>query len=326
MITRTPHSVTDINSGASKLIFDDGHPLPPLAATIGVFDGVHSGHRSVLKQLTDYAKEHGLASAVVTFAAPPVAVLRPDTEYTLLTTIEEKKFLLEQTGIDYMIVLPFDKEMSCLSAQEFIVSILAESFHVKTLFVGYDHRFGRNREETVTDYQVYGQSVEMNVIPMSPLTNSQMGVNPSSSLIRHLLTKGDITGANRLLGYNYLLSGTVEDGFKIGRSLGYPTANVRLNSSHKQLPPAGVYAVKVWQEDAKLPAMMYFGSRPTLRQDLPLVIEINILDFSQNLYGQQLYFEICQSIRGEEKFDSMEALKTQIVQDEQDTRDYFSLQ
>ncbi len=298
--------------------------LPPLAATIGVFDGVHLGHRSLLNTLKKHAYQKDLYSAVITFATLPIEVLEPEVKCGILTTLPEKLYLLQQSSIDYVIVIPFNSEVAHITAEVFLQDILQKVFNVHTLFIGYDHRFGYNRNASFEDYLRFGQTIGMEIRQASPLHNHPSGHTPSSTRIRTLIQEGRTDKANSLLGYNYLLSGTVEGGFKIGRTIGYPTANIRLSTPRKLLPPAGVYAVRTLLDKEWYPSMMYFGNRPTLQVDLPPSLEVNLLDFQGDLYGSEVMIELCSFVRGEMKFDNIEILKKQIAQDERVVRDFFA--
>lgn len=287
----------------------------PFVATLGFFDGVHIGHRHLIDQVKEEAKRLGLPSAVITFPVHPRKVLQKDYQPKLLCGYEEKVELLETTGIDYCITLPFTVELSQLSAKEFINTILKETINVNTLIVGYDHRFGHNRAEGFEDYVNYGNEVGVNVIKATELKFSDHDV--SSSQIRRLLAEGKVTIANRLLSYNYKLSGKIVEGYQVGRTIGFPTANMKVWERFKVIPALGVYAVFVQLENEIFKGMLYIGTRPTLHSDDEVSVEVNIFDFEGNLYNRSLSVEFVDFIRADMKFEKKESLVNQIHRDKQ---------
>lgn len=282
-------------------------------ATVGFFDGVHIGHRFLIKQVKEYAEKVGLPSAVVTFPVHPRKVLQKDYQPALLGGFDEKIQQLETTGIDYTIVLPFTIELSGLSANEFMNQVLKSDIGVHTLFVGYDHRFGHNREEGFEEYKNYGKECGIEVIQAKELQLN--GENVSSSKIRTLLKEGNIEKVNQLLSYNYTLSGKIVEGYQVGRTIGFPTANIRSWERFKVVPKLGVYAVLVHVRDIVYQGMLYIGKRPTLHDDPQVSVEVNIFDFEGDLYNQSLTVEFIDFIREDSKFDTMEKLVKQIHQD-----------
>ena len=261
-----------------------------LVATIGFFDGVHLGHRFLIDEMKEIAKARNLPSAVITFPEHPRAVLHADYQPKLLNSFEEKLQQLETTGVDYCIVLDFTIELSRLSAKEFITSILAKSLHVKTLLIGYDHRFGHDRTDGFEQYV-------------------------SSSEIRKLLQAGNVAEAAYLLTYPYQLLGHIVSGYKVGRTLGFPTANIRVDEPFKVIPGIGVYAVWVEVEGERYKGMLYIGDRPTLNNGKDISMEVNILDFSGDIYNDSIRVSFVQYVRGDIKFDSLEELKAQLEKD-----------
>ena len=226
------------------IVFGEGITrLKPCVATIGFFDGVHLGHRHLIAAVRKEAEQQGLESTVVTFDRHPRQVVSTDFHPCLLSTQEEKLLLLDKTGINNCVVLPFDKEMASLSAREFMQTILADSLLTKVLFTGYDHRFGHNRSEGFADYERYGREMGMEVRRGDPFVLE--GVSVSSSVVRSLLSEGEVGRASRCLGYHYTLRGHVVDGEHIGTTIGFPTANLEVDDANKLLPADGVYAVKV---------------------------------------------------------------------------------
>jgi len=295
-------------------IIDSKHIIShkPLVATIGFFDGVHAGHQFLIKQLKEVARAKGLPSAVITFPVHPRLVLNSDYQPALLCGYEEKLRRLDETGIDYCVVLDFSKEMSLLSAKEFIQGILKKKLDVDTLLIGYDHRFGHNREDGFPEYVLYGREVGMDVIQAKELSAI---THVSSSRIRRLLGEGDIQEANSLLGYNYTISGKIVEGFKVGRTIGFPTANIQIWEDFKVVPAFGVYAVYVYVENVRYGGMLYIGRRPTLHNGDDISLEVNLFGFDGNLYGKKLTAEFIEFVRADEKFPNIEILIAQISKD-----------
>lgn len=286
-----------------------------LAATIGFFDGVHLGHRFLIDQLKKVADERGLPSAVITFRTHPRAVLHADYQPKLLNTWEEKLAQLATTGVDYCLVLDFTLELSRFSAAEFITKILAEAFRVKALLIGYDHRFGHDRAEGFDQYVVYGKALGMDVIQALPYDNGQTKV--SSSEVRRLLAEGEVKQASVLLSYPYSLKGKIVKGHQVGRTIGFPTANLSVEDSRKILPGNGVYAVWAVLSGKRYKGMLSIGNRPTLDDGNSQSIEVYLLDFSGDLYGKEIEVSFVSKIRDNRKFPSLLALKSQLEQDRQ---------
>lgn len=296
--------------------------LPPCAATIGFFDGVHRGHQYLLSRVADDARSHGLASMVITFGEHPRQVLQSDYRPHLLTTTEERLALLASTGVDYCMVLPFDIDMAALSARSFMDTVLKQTLHVERLHIGYDHHFGHDRTEGFEQYVGYGRDLGITVVHEEGLRLSafmqQVPANlsgetaVSSSLVRRLLSEGFVDEAAFLLGRFYDITGRVVGGAHEGRLLGYPTANLDLCDSYKLVPSPGVYAV--FAQNGQ-PAMMNIGIRPTYGEGHPQTLEVHILNFSANLYGQQLTVRFVSRLRGERRFDSPSALADQLCAD-----------
>jgi len=284
----------------------------PLVATIGFFDGVHSGHRFLIEQVKSEARKKNLPSAVITFPVHPRKILQKDYQPALLCGYDEKIKRLALTGIDYCVSLDFTIEMSKLTAREFMVKILKEKLNVDTLIIGYDHKFGHNRDKDFNDYRRYGEEIGMNVIQS---VESNPSEHVSSSRIRRLLGNGDIKKANRLLSYNYTISGKVIEGFKVGRTIGFPTANIQIWEDYKVVPAFGVYAVYVHICGTKYKGMLYIGKRPTLQNGNNISLEVNIFDFEGDLYNQSLTAEFIDFVRFDKKFDGVEELKNQIQED-----------
>ncbi|MGI6048475.1 MAG: bifunctional riboflavin kinase/FAD synthetase [Petrimonas sp.] len=300
------------------LSFRNETGLPEVVATLGFFDGVHIGHRHLIEQVKAEANRLGLPSAVITFPVHPRKVLQADYQPKLLCGYEEKLVQLATTGIDYCIGLPFTTALSKLSASEFITQVLKEKIHVNTMLVGYDHRFGHNREEGLEEYVLYGKAVGMNIVQATEMRVDEEDV--SSSRIRRLLMKGDIVKANQLLTYNYTLSGKIVEGYKVGRTIGFPTANVKAWERYKVVPLLGVYAVLVHFQGKMHKGMLYIGTRPTLQNGTEISVEVNIFDFDGDLYNESLTVEFIDFIRGDKKFDNIQQLVEQIYRDKENVK------
>ena len=285
----------------------------PFVASVGFFDGVHLGHRHLIKQVKEEAKRLNLPSAVITFPVHPRKVLQKNYQPALLCGYEEKLAHLAATNVDYCISLPFTPELSRLSAREFMQEVLKDRIGVHTLFVGYDNRFGHNREDDFPDYERYGKELGMNVV--RALEYLVDGEKVSSTKIRTLLKKGEIQRANSLLSYHYTLSGKIVEGYRVGRTIGFPTANIRSWERYKVVPALGVYAVLVHIRDIIYEGMLYIGTRPTLYDDPEISVEVNIFDFNGDLYNQSLTVEFIDFIRADRKVDDMEELAAQIHKD-----------
>ena len=286
-----------------------------IVATIGFFDGVHHGHRFLLSEMQETAKKKGLPSAVITFSRHPRVVLNSDYQPKLLNSFDEKIELLSKTGIDYIIVLDFTPELASLSAHEFITDELAAKWHVRTLLIGYDHRFGHLRADGFEQYLVYGKECGIEVIKAS--SYSEKGLAVSSTKIRNLILQGDVAIVSQLLGYPYHLNGHVIAGNKVGRSIGFPTANITVDEKYKVIPLHGSYAVWIEIDDMRYKGMLYIGPRPTLEDDGDISIEANIFDFSENIYGKSVTIEFVDFIRKNTKFDSLDELVRQMYADKQ---------
>lgn len=297
-------------------LIDSNHIIDhkPLVATIGFFDGVHRGHRYLIDQLLSIAKKKQLASAVITFPVHPRRALDTDFQPALLCGYEEKLKRLSETGLDYSISLNFTKEMSMFSARDFIHKILKEELNVSVLLIGYDHRFGHNRSDGFEEYKKYGAEVGIEVVEAQELDS---GFNVSSSHIRRCLAQGDIEKANDMLGYKYTISGQIVEGFKVGRTIGFPTANIKIWEDFKVVPALGVYAVHVNIGAEKYKGMLYIGNRPTLHDGGGISLEVNIFDFDDDLYGKTLSVEFIEFVRLDEKFPSLQELVQQIHKDKE---------
>jgi riboflavin kinase / FMN adenylyltransferase len=289
-------------------------PKEPLAITVGFFDGVHRGHRFIIDHLKQIAKEKGLKTAALTFREHPRKSLHSDFIPELLTTCEEKVGLLAQTDLDYCILLDFNPEIQNLTAEEFIKDLLYNQFHTKILLIGYDNRIGKGRTDSFEQYVKYGK--EVGLIVQEAEEFIYKGKQISSSEIRRLMDEGDIAIANQLMGSVYKIDGKVVKGDQVGRTIGFPTANIYVSNCEKKIPQLGVYACWVLIDDDRYKGMLNIGLRPTLLpENQKATIEVNIIDFEQDLYGEKISLEIIKKIRDEKKFSSLQALKTQIEND-----------
>ena len=299
-------------------IIKDTYPqsLPPTVATIGFFDGVHLGHRYLINQVKIAASQCGWCSSIITFPIHPRQVIQSDYQPQLLSSPEEKIELLSQTGVDNCILLPFTRELSKLTAWEFM-QLLYEQYKVRMLVIGYDHRFGHNRAETFEDYCRYGRELGIHIMQATAYTQEQDKV--SSSAIRRALLSGDVMTAHKYMGYNYFLEGTVVSGYQVGRKIGFPTANLRVDFPYKLIPSIGVYAVRVQVAGQQWKGMLSIGYRPTINNGNDLSIEVHILDFQGDIYNQKMRIEFIEFLRPEIKFDSVDELIAQMHKDKEET-------
>ena len=290
-------------------------PAVSQVATIGFFDGVHRGHCSLLSQVVRQAAQRNRQSTVVTFDIHPRQLVNPDFQPLLLTTLDEKLQLLSLQGIDRVAVLHFDEQMASLSARDFMSVVLSRQLNVDTLVLGYDSRFGHGRTAGFSDYEAYGRSMGIDVLRATPLLSDD-GTPVSSSLVRNLLLSGNIAQANDALGRRYSLTGNVVEGFHEGRRLGFPTANLALADRQRLVPGRGVYAV--WAEltgySEPMPAMMNIGTRPTYNGSSQ-TLEVHIIGYEGDLYGQDITVTFAERIRSEQPFDSPSALASQLQLD-----------
>lgn len=295
-------------------------PLPYQAcvATIGFFDGVHRGHRFLIRQLTRYAVGHDLASLLVTFRTHPRQVMQAAYQPQLLTTYDEKCGQLATTGADYCLTLDFTTALAALSARRFMAEILKEKLSVKVLVIGYDHRFGHDRSEGFAEYVEYGRELGMEVVRADAFAMSE--VNVSSSMVRACLAEGEVGIAARCLTRPYEITGRVVHGFHVGHELGFPTANIQVEDSQKLIPKNGVYAVwvkgKIGGEEHVWGGMLNIGLRPTMENGENRTIEVHLLDFAGDLYGCRLTLSFVRRLRDERKFRNKGDLVHQLREDE----------
>ncbi len=292
---------------------DEFQKLDNAIVTTGTFDGVHVGHQKIIKRLKEIAHKEIGETVLLTFFPHPRMVLFPENdELKLLTTEEEKISLLKFYGVDHLIIHPFTKEFSRLSSAEFVRNILVNKIGTQKLVIGYNHHFGRNREGTFEHLKefgpIYGFDVEE--IPAQDIDS----INVSSTKIRHAIITGDIKTANLYLGHSYSLSGHVITGNKIGRTIGFPTANILIKQNYKMIPLDGVYAVDVFLKGEKYAGMLNIGNRPTIGTN-EKTIEVNIFEFDQDIYNQEIVVSFKDRIRDEIKFKDLNALIDQLKKD-----------
>lgn len=290
--------------------------------TLGTFDGVHQGHKYLLDKLINSSKALDCPTVVLTFFPHPRMVLQPDADVKMLNTIAEKATLLEESGIDNLIIHPFSKEFSRLTAEDFVKDILVTRLNAAKIIIGHDHRFGRNRTANTQDLIRMGREFGFEVEQITPLDVEDITV--SSTKIRHALTNGDLTTANNYLGYPYFITGTVVTGKQLGRTIGYPTANIVITEEYKLVPAQGVYAVSSVINGNTVYGMMNIGTRPTVGGTTQ-TIEVNFFDLDANLYDSELKISLHQRIRSEQKFDGLDALKAQLAKDKQDAQEFFKV-
>jgi len=280
--------------------------------TIGTFDGVHIGHQKIIEELVLAAKKENCNSVLLTFFPHPRMVLQKDNSIKLINTIDERIEILKQTGLDYLIIHPFDTAFSRLLALDFVRDILVNHLNTFQLVIGYDHRFGRNREGDFEQLEEYGEMYDFSVheIPAQDVN----AISISSTKIRKALSKGEIRKVTEYLGHAFSISGTVVKGERLGNTIGYPTANLEIAESYKLIPKNGVYVVRSKINDSYVNGMMNIGVRPTVN-GMHQTIETHFFDFDTDLYGQKLQIELIAFLREERKFDSVEALKNQLEKD-----------
>ena len=303
--------------------FADFDQVKNAVVTIGTFDGVHIGHRKIIFRINEIARQINGESVLMTFFPHPRMVLHPeDNSIKLLNTLNERIELLEQAGIDHLLIIPFTAEFAETSSEDFIRQVLVEKLGTKKLVIGYDHHFGKNREGSFMNLKNsasdYGFEVEE--IPEQDIND----VAVSSTKIRKSLLLGDLSTAKQYLGYDFELNGTVVRGDQIGRTIGFPTANIFVGEKYKLIPKDGIYAAMANINGKQYAGMLYIGNRPTLNETKK-VIELNIFDFDQDIYDQNIQVLLKEFIRDDQKFENLEALKAQLGNDEEVARRFFGL-
>ena len=287
--------------------------LENAVVTIGTFDGVHAGHNKIIQRLNDVARETKGETVLLTFFPHPRMVLQPDdSDLKLITTMEERTLLLEKNGIHQLIVQPFSKEFSRISATEFVRDVLLSKIGMKTLVIGYDHHFGRNREGSYKELEEMASMYGFRLEEISKQVIDEVAV--SSTKIRKALLLGDVEAANKLLGHDFTLRGEVIKGDRIGTSLGFPTANIKIRESYKLIPEDGIYAVMVEVDGELHKGMLYRGTRPTV-DGKKHTSEVNILDFNRDIYGKIITVFLKTRIRGDMHFENLEQLKEKMKED-----------
>jgi len=294
----------------------------PTVVTIGTFDGVHMGHRKIIKRLIDSAEKGHLQTALLTFYPHPRMVLQQSEDLKLINTIEERKLILEETGLEHLIVHPFTIDFSRLSAREYVEEILVKSLNAKKIVIGYDHHFGRNRTANIEDLKEFGKEFDFEVLEISKQDIEDVAV--SSSKIRRSLEDGDLETANKYLSLPFFLSGEIVRGKGLGKNMGYPTANMDIKESYKLIPKEGVYVVASVINGDKHFGMMNIGTNPTVGgQDRS--IETFFFGLDKDLYGQHLHIQLLKRIRSEVKFDGLDALVEAMRADEVFAKNYIKV-
>ena len=302
-------SITAFNSSEKTIV------------TIGTFDGIHIGHQKILKDLIKTAKKEGKKSVLLTFFPHPRMVLQKDNKILLLNTIEEKSGLLEKMGLDYLIIHPFSKEFSRLTALDFVRDILVDKLNTSRLIIGYDHHFGKNREGNIHQLKEYSLLYDFKVeeIPAQDIDD----VSVSSTKIRTALKEGNLKTANNYLGYHYMINGTVVSGKKLGGTIGFPTANLEIKEPYKLIPKTGVYIIKTHINTVLYTGIMNIGFNPTVLGKHQ-TIEAHLFDFNEDLYGKEIMIEFIYFLREEHKFKSVKELVVQLNIDKENAISYLS--
>ena len=294
--------------------------LKGTVVTIGTFDGVHLGHRKIIDRLLASAQSNDLESVVLTFFPHPRMVLQKDTGIKLINSIDERIALLEACGLDHLIIHPFTQEFSRLTAEEFVKDILVDQLKARKVIIGYDHRFGRNRNANIDDLKAFGEHYDFEVEEISKQDVDDVAV--SSTKVRKALDEGNITLANEYLGYPFMLNGIVSRGKGLGKKFNYPTANLKIEEDYKLIPAKGVYVVQATLANERVYGMMSIGTNPTVGGS-DLTIETFFFDFDANLYDQHLQIELLTRIRDEKKFNSVDELIAAMQADERFSRDFI---
>ncbi|WET00824.1 bifunctional riboflavin kinase/FAD synthetase [Flavobacterium sp. YJ01] len=304
------HSINDFQSTKKTIL------------TLGTFDGVHIGHKKILERITQNTENGKYESLVLTFFPHPRMVLQEKSEIKLLNTINEKTKLLEATGIQNLVVHPFNESFSRLTAEEFVHTILVDKFQIQKIIIGHDHRFGRNRTANIDDLIAFGIEYGFEVEQIS--AQEIQDVSVSSTKIRKALNEGNMALANEYLGYDYFLNGTVVKGKQLGRTIGFPTANIHIEEDYKLIPKIGVYIVKAVVNEETVFGMMNIGFNPTVNGDKQ-TIEVHLFNFDKDIYDQNIEVSLLHYIREEQKFGSVDSLKEQLNNDKKVAVNYINL-
>lgn len=300
---------------------NDFHSTKKTILTLGTFDGVHIGHKKILERITQNTENGKYESLVLTFFPHPRMVLQEKSEIKLLNTISEKSKLLEQTGIENLVIHPFNESFSRLTAEEFVHSILVDQFHIQKIIIGHDHRFGRNRTANIDDLIAFGAEYGFEVEQIS--AQEIQDVSVSSTKIRKALNEGNMKLANDYLGYNYFLTGAVVKGKQLGRTIGFPTANIHVEEDYKLIPKNGVYVAKALIGQKEVFGMMNIGFNPTVSGEKQ-TIEVHLFDFDADIYSEKIEVSFLHYLREEQKFGSVDLLKAQLNQDKADALAFIS--
>ena len=291
----------------------DYNQIKSSVITIGTFDGVHVGHQKIIHQLVHTARKNDLQALVLTFFPHPRMVIQNDANIKMINTIDEKAKQLEQLGVDHLVIKEFTKPFSRLTALEYVRDVLVNKLKVKHIIVGYDHHFGRNRTADIKELMEFGVFYDFKVTEIGPQEVDDVAV--SSTKIRSAILEGNIPIANNFLGYHFMLTGIVIKGKGLGKTLGFPTANIQIEAVYKLIPKQGVYVVKSQISNAEVFGMMNIGKNPTVSEGNQTKIEVHFFDFSASLYGKVLKIEFLDHLRSEIKFPNVKALKTQLLKD-----------
>ncbi|WP_035674044.1 bifunctional riboflavin kinase/FAD synthetase [Flavobacterium sp. 83] len=302
------HSINDFSSNKKTIL------------TLGTFDGVHIGHKKILEKLIQKTKKEDYESLVLTFFPHPRMVLQEHSDIKLLNTIDEKIALLEQIGIENLVIHPFDETFSRLTAEEFVKNVLVDRFHIQKIIIGYDHRFGRNRTANIDDLIAFGKEYSFEVEQISVQEINDISV--SSTKIRTALLEGNMDLANECLGYEYFLTGIIVKGKQLGRTINFPTANIKIEENYKLIPQNGVYIVKSTINQKTVFGMMNIGFNPTV-DGQNQTIEVHYFDFDEDLYNQKIRVSLLHRIRSEQKFESFILLKEQLEKDKKTATEYL---
>lgn len=298
---------------------NDFHSTKKTILTLGTFDGVHIGHKKILERITQNTENGKYESLVLTFFPHPRMVLQEKSEIRLLNTIPEKSKLLEATGIENLVIHPFNESFSRLTAEEFVHSILVDQFHIHKIIIGHDHRFGRNRTANIDNLIAFGAEYGFEVEQIS--AQEIQDVSVSSTKIRKALQDGNMTLANEYLGYAYFLTGEVVKGKQLGRTIGFPTANIQIEEDYKLIPKNGVYVVKTIIDQKEIFGMMNIGFNPTVNGQKQ-TIEVHLFDFDADIYGEKLEISLLKYLREEQKFGSVDLLKEQLNLDKNTAQEF----
>lgn len=295
--------------------FDEIEYIPNTAITVGTYDGVHLGHRLILKRLLDTAAKEGLRAVAATLDPHPQIVLKKNNlqPVKLLTSIEERLDLFEKLGIQHTLVIPFSYEFSQTTPEEFIRNLIFEKIGLRKIFIGYDHLFGKNREGNSSLLNSLSAELGFDVIKVEPYIEREMVI--SSTKIRNSILENDMSSANRMLGYSYFVKGTVETGDKRGATIGYPTANVKPLSPYKLMPGNGVYLVSAEVDGEGFFGMANIGTRPTFTESDQVYTEVNLFNFDKDIYGKEITVSFLKFLRREQRFDGLKALLKQLAAD-----------